>query len=172
MTVSEHKYFTKWFNASAYSCLVCCCTSCRLELSDPKALIHFSSSSGFSLQISGPPHASFTMDLLINKDYYIGKRILPDMFSAIEKTGSSQDNVGAWGSGGRAALLVAYLLTLYSDGYYIADCPDKDYYIGKRILLEMYSAIDKTGSSQDNLNVTGFHKQNRKIQKYVKLSTE
>ena len=73
---------------------------------------------------------------------------------------------------GRAALLVAYLLALYSDGYHIADCPDKGYYIGKRILLEMYSAIDKTGSSQDNLNVTGFHKKNRKIQKYVQLSTE
>ncbi|CAK8695503.1 unnamed protein product [Clavelina lepadiformis] len=32
MTVSEHKYFTKWFNAAAYSCPICCCTSCRIEL--------------------------------------------------------------------------------------------------------------------------------------------
>ncbi|CAK8695504.1 unnamed protein product [Clavelina lepadiformis] len=52
---------------------------------------------------------------------------------------------------GRAALLVAYLLALFSDGYCIADCPDKDYYIGKRILLVMFSAIDKTGTFQDNL---------------------
>ncbi|CAK8696179.1 unnamed protein product [Clavelina lepadiformis] len=52
---------------------------------------------------------------------------------------------------GRAVLLVAYLHILYSDCCYIADCPGKDYYIGKRILPEMFSAINKTGSSQDHL---------------------
>ncbi|CAK8672842.1 unnamed protein product [Clavelina lepadiformis] len=52
---------------------------------------------------------------------------------------------------GRAVLLVAYLPALYSDGYYIGDRPDKDYYIGKRFLPKMFFAINKTGSSQDNL---------------------
>ena len=87
MTVSEHKYFTKWFNASAYSCLICCCTSCRLELSDPKALIHFSSSSGFSLQISGPPHASFTMDLLISSQQPVCEFASVIMYSVHTQTG-------------------------------------------------------------------------------------